>query len=296
MTLTDSHHHDDAIATADHALVRGLWLDAHQHQLLLAALTTAANRISDDLDCADCDQAACTRPDHAEPAETIRQWRGLAQHLAAPAAGTPAAPAVVYNPDAGRAWLLDWAAEEFGIDEDFTTTELTIPGGLEDLLAALGDNAAPQVWTIRPPLEGVFLWRTADGDGVDGGAVIAAELHLNDHTVLLASDHVGHDDFVDDEATSGIDAAVEALGHVADLVNNKVAGLLAATAPHLSNEYTVIGVWHEDEPIPVGVIAGEHPVYDGDARAFPHGLWATSVTSADSTSAQRLALAEMHES
>jgi hypothetical protein len=293
--VTTTHH--DAAATAGHATVRGLWLDAHQHQLLLAALSTAAHRTSDDLHCADCDATTCTRTDHAEAATTIRQWRGLAQHLAAPAIGTPPAPPViVYHPDAARAWLQDWAAAEFGIDEDFTTVELTIAGRLEELLAALADNAEPQVWATRPPLQRVFLWRTADGDGVDGGGAVAAELRISDHTILLATGHLGHDEFVDDEATSGIDAAVEVLGLVADLVNETAAGLLAATAPRLPNVYTVIGVWQADEPIPVGVIAGEHPVHDGDQHAFPHGLWATSVTAPDSTTAQQLGIDEMRQS
>jgi len=293
--VTTTHH--AAAATADHATVRGVWLDARQHAQLLAALTTAAHRTSDDLDCADCDQSTCTRPDHAESAEAIRQWRGLAQHLAAPATGTPPAPpAVVYHPDAARAWLLDWAAEEFGIDDDFTTVELTIAGRLEDLLSALADNAVPEVWATHPPVAGVFVWRTADGDGVDGGAAIAAELRIGDHTILLATGHLGYDEFVDDEATSGIDAAVEVLGHVADLVNQTVAGLLAATVPRLPNVYTVIGVWQADEPIPVGIIAGKHPVHDGDQRAFPQGLWATSVTAPDATTAQRLGIAEMRRS
>lgn len=293
--MTDTHH--GAAAPAEHATVCGLWLDARQHAQLLAALATAATRASDDLDCADCDQSTCTRPDHAESAEAIRQWRGLVQHLATAATGTPsAAPVVVYHPDAARAWLLDGAADEFGIDDGFTTVELTIAGGLEDLLSALADNAVPQVWATRAPLVGVFVWRTADGDGVDGGAVIAADLRIGDHHVRLATGHLGHDEFVDDEATSGIDAAVEVLGHVADLVNRTVAGLLAATAARLPNVYTVIGVWQEDEPIAVGVIAGEHPVHGGDERAFPHGLWATSVTAPDSATAQRLGIAEMRES
>jgi len=188
------------------------------------------------------------------------------------------------------------AGDEFGIDEDFTTVELTIAGRLEELLSALADNAEPEVWATRPPLQRVFLWRTADGDGVDGGAAIAADLRIGDRSVLLAADNLGHDEFVDDEATSGIDAAVEALGHVADLVNHAVAGLLAAAAPHLPQQYTVIGVWQADEPIPVGVIAGNHSVHDGDTRAFPQGLWATSVTAPDSTTAQRFGVAEMRES
>jgi hypothetical protein len=79
-----THTPPDAAAPADHPPVRGPWLGPGQHAQLLAALTTIADRTGDGLDCVDYDQATCTRPDHTEPAETIRQWRGLAQHLAAP--------------------------------------------------------------------------------------------------------------------------------------------------------------------------------------------------------------------
>lgn len=293
--MTTGNQHPDEVASPDDAAVCGVWLDARQHQQVLTALTTAASRARKDLGCVDCDQATCARPDHAGPAATIRQWSGLAQQLAAPAGTPPVPPVVVFDPEAARAWLADGAAEEFGINDGFTTVELTIAAGLEELLCALGDGAAPQAWTTRPPLADVLVWRTADGDGVDGGAAIAAELRLGDHSVLLATGHLGHDEFVDDEATNGIDAAVEALGHVADLVNRKVADLLTATAPRPRPEYTVIGVWQEDEPIPVGVIAGAHPVHDGDQRAFPQGLWAASVIAPDSTTAQQFAVAEMRE-
>ena len=232
--VTDNLTHHDPATGRD--TVRGLWLSTAQHEQLLAALTVAANRTSDDLGCVDCDERACTNPGHREPAATIRRWRGLAEQLTAVtfAAGTVAAPpAVVFDPDAARAWLSAGAAEEFGIDESFTTTELTIAGGLEDLLIALADNAEPDVWTTRAPLTGVLLWRTADGDGVDGGAVLTADLRFGNHQVRLATHHQAHDEFVDDEATSGVDAAVEALRTVADLVNREVAALLAATAAQL---------------------------------------------------------------
>jgi hypothetical protein len=293
--VTDNHSHHDVATGRDP--VRGLWLDTTQHEQLLAALTVAADRASDDLGCVACDEHTCTSPAHREPAATIRQWRGLAQQLTAVTFGTGAAPpAVVFDSDYARAWLRDGAAEEFGIDESFSTTELTIAGGLEDLLIALADNAEPAVWTIRAPLTGVLLWRTADGDGVDGGAVLTADLRFGNHQIRLATRHRAYDEFVDDAATSGIDAAVEALGTVADLVNREVAALLAATAADLPHQYTVVGVWQEDQPIPVGVIAGEHPVHDGDATAFAQGLWATSVTAPDSTTAQQLAVAEMRAS
>ena len=293
--MTDNLTHHQPATGRDP--VRGLWLDTAQHEQLLAALTVAADRTSDDLGCVDCDERTCTNPGHHEPAATIRQWRGLAQQLTAvtfaAGAGT-VPPAVVFDPDAARAWLHDGAAEEFGIDDSFTTTELTIAGGLEDLLIALADNAEPDVWTTRAPLTGVLLWRTADGDGVDGGAVLIADLRFDNHQVRLATHHQAHDEFVDDEATSGgIGAAIEALGTVADLVNREVAALLAATATQLPRQYTVVGVWHADEPIPVGVIAGEHPVGGGDATAFEQGLWATSVAAPDSTTARQLAVDEM---
>ena len=60
--------------------------------------------------------------------------------------------------------------------------------------------------------------------------------------------------------------------------------------------YTVVGVWLDDRPVPVGVILGQHQVFDGDAATFPEGLWATSVPADDSSQAQRLAVAEMADS
>ncbi len=57
--------------------------------------------------------------------------------------------------------------------------------------------------------------------------------------------------------------------------------------------FTVVGVWLDDRPIPVGVIGGQHQVADGDTDTFPEGLWATSVLAEDSSQAQHLAIAEM---
>jgi hypothetical protein len=200
-------------------------------------------------------------------------------------------PVVVYDPAAARQWLLDRAAEEHSIDESFTTTELTIAAGLEDLLAELDYGAVAEVWTTRPPLTTVLIWRTADGDGVDGGAVITADFTINGQPIRLAARHQGFEDFTRDSDTSGIDAAVEALGHVADLVNTE-AGLLrrALTPPDV---YTVIGVWQDDQPIPVGVIAGDHEVNGGDSSQFEQGMWATYVTAPDSATAEQLAIGEM---
>jgi hypothetical protein len=275
------------------AVQRGLWLDIGQHDQLLAALTVAASRTDDDRDCVACDEGTCTDPDHHEPTAEVRQWRGLAQRLAALRGGTKPV-AVAYDRDAARRWLTEWAADEFGIDESFSTVEVTIVARLEDLLGALACNAEPQVWAARPPLQCVQLWRTADGDGIDGGAMVTADLRLGERTVRIGTLHQGFDDFVDDEATSGIDAAVEALGHVADLVNREVAVLLEATAVRPPASYTVIGVWSDNEPIPVGVIVGDHQVHDG-ATVFERGLWSTSVLAPDSTTAQQLAVAQLRQ-
>jgi hypothetical protein len=287
--VTDDANLDATAAAA----VRGLWLDTGQHDHLLAALTVTASRTDDDLDCAACDEDTCTDPDHHEPAVKIRQWRGLAQKLAALRSGTKPV-AVVYNRDAARRWLTEWAADEFGIDESFSTVEVTIVARLEDLLRALAWNAEPQVWATRPLLECVQLWRTADGDGVDGGAMITADLRFGERTVRIGTRHQGFDDFVDDEATGGVDAAVEALGHIADVVNREVAVLLEATAVRPPAAYTVIGVWSDNEPIPVAVIVGEHQVHDG-ATVVERGLWSTSVLAPDSTTAQQLAVAQLRQ-
>ncbi|MFC0528596.1 hypothetical protein [Phytohabitans kaempferiae] len=58
----------------------------------------------------------------------------------------------------------------------------------------------------------------------------------------------------------------------------------------------LIFLWSGGEPIPVGVIAGEHTVHDGDRAAFASGLWATSVVAADSTAAQQLAVDQIRRS
>ena len=48
--------------------------------------------------------------------------------------------------------------------------------------------------------------------------------------------------------------------------------------------FTVIGVWDGDEPVPVGVIPGEHNVFD-------KGVWSATVTATDPHTAQRDATA-----
>lgn len=56
--------------------------------------------------------------------------------------------------------------------------------------------------------------------------------------------------------------------------------------------YTVIGVWYSTEPIPVGVIRGEHAVAGGDESHFD-GLWATSVDATSVDRAEAEAVAKM---
>jgi hypothetical protein len=58
--------------------------------------------------------------------------------------------------------------------------------------------------------------------------------------------------------------------------------------------YTVLGVWDQaDEPVPVGVIAGEHEVTGGAEDHWEGGLWATSVHASTPDEAEQLAVAEM---
>lgn len=57
--------------------------------------------------------------------------------------------------------------------------------------------------------------------------------------------------------------------------------------------YTVVGVWEEDQPIPVGVIGGDHPVCGGDTQHWEQGLWATVVTAPDPTTAEHAAITAM---
>lgn len=53
--------------------------------------------------------------------------------------------------------------------------------------------------------------------------------------------------------------------------------------------YTVIGVWLNEKPVVVGVIAGEHEVYGGDEETFDEGLWVTCVDVDDVNEAEDLA-------
>lgn len=57
--------------------------------------------------------------------------------------------------------------------------------------------------------------------------------------------------------------------------------------------YTVVGVWQSDEPIPVGVIKGDHDVTGGDESHFDGGVWATSVDAPSADRAEAEAVAKM---
>jgi hypothetical protein len=197
-------------------------------------------------------------------------------------------PAVTFDPDACREWLADGVADEHGIDDTFCTTELSIPAGLEALLRALIDNPQPQVWKLHPALEKVQIWRTADGDGVDGGAIITADLSIDGERVRLATLHQGFDDFTTDSATAGIEAAVEALDHVAWLVDNELAAHRRTTAP--ADGYTVIGDWDNEQPSPLGVLTGKRPGSSNDQR---RGWWVIGVDADDPDEAKRVAVAKI---
>ncbi|GIH16350.1 hypothetical protein [Rugosimonospora africana] len=57
--------------------------------------------------------------------------------------------------------------------------------------------------------------------------------------------------------------------------------------------WTVIGVWHEDRPVVVGVVPGRYEVYGGDEEVFPDGLWYLHISAADIREAEMLAKAEI---
>jgi hypothetical protein len=57
--------------------------------------------------------------------------------------------------------------------------------------------------------------------------------------------------------------------------------------------WTVLGVWQYDEPIPMGVIRGDHWGHGGDDGAFPEGTWATYVVASDVCGAEVAAIEEV---
>jgi hypothetical protein len=54
---------------------------------------------------------------------------------------------------------------------------------------------------------GVGLWRTADGDGIAGGALVTADPCTGVHHVSLSPGHIAFDESTDDTQSSGVNAA-----------------------------------------------------------------------------------------
>jgi hypothetical protein len=146
-------------------------------------------------------------------------------------------PLIEFDPVACRAWLLDGAATEAGIDDGFRSENLTIAAGIEELLALLNHDTTQHAWRPTASLHDVLIWRT--GDGIDGGGLLTVDLDNPGGRVRLGSLHQGFDDFIRDSATCGIDDAVEALGHVAAVVNRTYATFLTATATAVEPQPTL---------------------------------------------------------
>jgi len=204
-------------------------LDAADRDDILDALRVAADRIEDDLDCVACADRSCTKSDHAEWVQRVRAWRAIASHVARLPGIADTEPMIRFDPDACRAWLRAGAAQRAGIDEGFNSDDFTIAAGLEELLSLLNNDPGQHFWQTVAHLEDVQIWRTADSDGVDGGGILTADLDYMGQRVRLASLHQGSDEFTDDPATSGIEAAVQALRHVAETLNREYANLRRAT-------------------------------------------------------------------
>lgn len=136
---------------------------------------------------------------------------------------------IEFDPVACRAWLEAGAAGEASIDDEFRTANLTIAAGLEELLALLNHDATQRAWRPAAQVHQVVIWRTGDSDGIDGGALLTVDLDYPLGRIRLGCLHQGFDDFITDASTYGIDAAVEALGHVADVVNHTYTIFRTAT-------------------------------------------------------------------
>jgi hypothetical protein len=214
--------------TADTYLVP---LDRPSRDDLLAALHLAADTALTALDCTACAAFACRDEQHQPRLEQVRVWRALTADIERlPATGVGDEPLIRFDAAACRDWLLAGAADEAGIHNGFNTEDLTIAAGLDELLSLLNNDSTQQVWHPAAHVHDVLIWRTADGDGVDGGGVLTVDLNYMGHRVRLGSLHQGFDDFTNDAATSGIDAAIEALGHVAATINREYVNLRRATA------------------------------------------------------------------
>ena len=71
--------------------------------------------------------------------------------------------------------------------------------------------------------------------------------------------------------------------------------LAEADGTNGARAYTVIGFWHEDQPVAVGVINGDHQVTGGDTSDISgsQGEWTTSVTAASAEQAEQRAISQM---
>jgi len=135
--------------------------------------------------------------------------------------------AVTFDPPALRAWLHEPSgqnngenntrADELGISETFSRAHGGLLSGLDDLLAALGDDSTHTVWCLQPGVEYVGFFRTFDGDMCDG-AIIVADLAGGQRLASLRQDPRN---FAGRES-HGISAATEALTHLAVTANHIV--------------------------------------------------------------------------
>jgi len=279
-------------------------IDTADREDLLDALRVAAHAAADNLGCGACESGNCADPDHAERMRRVRAWRTLAADIGRLPATGDTEPLISFDAAACRAWLQAWAAQDAGIDDGFNSGNYTIAAGVEDLLLRLNNEPPRPGWCTVAHVQDIQIWRTADSDGADGGGILTVHLSYMGQRVSLASLHQGYDEFTDDSATCGIDAAVQALAHVAETLNREYATLRraggclpgdASTAGDEAREaYTVIGVWIDDDPVPVGVVAGEHTVSGGeDFERFPQGVWATMVIAVHDLEAERHAIDQM---
>ncbi|MEU8001592.1 hypothetical protein AB0B66_10565 [Catellatospora sp. NPDC049111] len=157
----------------------------------------------------------------AKPSRS-RHHRDLGTHLAAIAPLPPTS--VTFDYQAARDWLTA-NADDLGIDAHTRNTheDDEFVAALDQVLARLRQGLAPQVWHTDGMLDDVCVWRTADSDGPDGGAVISVDLRTGSHTTRLASNHQAHGDLTEDSELTGVDAVVQALGRTAHLINTRLA-------------------------------------------------------------------------
>jgi hypothetical protein len=147
---------------------------------------------------------------------------------------TTTRPAVRFDPDGLRAWLTadcepgcNWTrAEDLGVDGEWfgsVNSGESPVARIEQLVAELcghGELSAEgtDFWQLADDVKDVAIFRTADGDGVDGGGLICVDL-VNE--VRLASLHQDGSDF-DGCGPTGVDAAVAGVQYVAWKANELV--------------------------------------------------------------------------